>query len=59
MIDILSSMAILSKRWMEKGLSIKGGNLMFTVTEKALEVIKDFIKEKNVASAVRITLSMG
>jgi hypothetical protein len=32
---------------------------MFTVTEKALEVIKDFIKEKNVASAVRITLSMG
>jgi hypothetical protein len=38
---------------------IKGGNLMFTVTEKALEVIKDFIKEKNVVSAVRITLSMG
>jgi len=32
---------------------------MFTVTEKALEVIKDFIKEKNVVSAVRITLSMG
>ena len=32
---------------------------MFTVTEKALEVIKDFIKEKNVDSAVRITLSMG
>jgi iron-sulfur cluster assembly accessory protein len=32
---------------------------MFTVTDKALEVIKDFIKEKNVASAVRITLAMG
>ena len=32
---------------------------MFTVTEKALEVIKDFIKKKNVASAVRITLSVG
>jgi len=32
---------------------------MFTVTEKALEVIKDFIKEKKVVSAVRITLSMG
>ena len=32
---------------------------MFTVTDKALEVIKDFIKEKNVDSAVRITLSMG
>jgi HesB-like selenoprotein len=44
---------------MEEGSSIKGGYLMFTVTEKALEVIKDFIKEKNVASAVRITLSMG
>jgi hypothetical protein len=52
-------MAILSKRWMEKCSSIKGGYLMFTVTEKALEVIKDFIKEKNVDSAVRITLSMG
>jgi hypothetical protein len=32
---------------------------MFTVTDKALEVIKDFIKEKNSNSAVRITLSMG
>jgi iron-sulfur cluster assembly accessory protein len=44
---------------MEKGSSIKGGYLMFTVTDKALEVIKDFIKEKKVDSAVRITLSMG
>jgi hypothetical protein len=52
-------MAILRKRWMGKCSSIKGGYLMFTVTEKALEVIKDFIKEKNVVSAVRITLSMG
>lgn len=32
---------------------------MFTVTEKALEVIKDFIKEKKSDSAVRITLSIG
>ena len=32
---------------------------MFTVTEKALEVIKDFIKEKKPDSAVRITLSIG
>ena len=32
---------------------------MFTVTEKALEVIKDFIKEKKADSAVRITLSIG
>ena len=32
---------------------------MFTVTQKALEVIKDFIKEKKHDSAVRITLAMG
>ena len=32
---------------------------MFTVTQKALEVIKDFIKENKADSAVRITLSMG
>jgi Fe-S cluster assembly iron-binding protein IscA len=42
-----------------KGSSINGGYLMFTVTEKALEVIKDFIKEKKADSAVRITLSIG
>jgi len=59
LIDILSRMDMLSKRWMEKCPSTKGGCLMFTVTEKALEVIKDFIKKKNVASAVRITLSVG
>lgn len=32
---------------------------MLTVTEKASEVIKDFIREKKPDSAVRITLSMG
>lgn len=32
---------------------------MLTVTEKASEVIKDFIREKKTDSAVRITLSMG
>lgn len=32
---------------------------MFTVTEKALEIIQDFVKEKKPGSAVRITLSMG
>lgn len=32
---------------------------MFTVTEKALEVIKNFIKEKKSDLAVRITLSIG
>ena len=32
---------------------------MFTVTEKALEVIKDFIKEKKSDSAVRITMAIG
>jgi iron-sulfur cluster assembly accessory protein len=52
-------MAILIQRWIGKYSSIKGGYLMFTVTEKALEVIKDFIKDKKADSAVRITLSMG
>ena len=32
---------------------------MFTVTEKALEVIQDFIKEKKPGSAVRITMAIG
>lgn len=32
---------------------------MFTVTEKALEVIKNFIKERNTDLAVRITMSIG
>lgn len=32
---------------------------MFTVTDKALEVIKNFIKEKKSDLAVRITLSIG
>jgi len=32
---------------------------MFTVTDKAAEVIKDFLKDRNADSAVRITLSFG
>jgi len=32
---------------------------MLTVTEKALEVIKNFIKERNSDLAVRITMSIG
>lgn len=32
---------------------------MLTVSEKASEVIKDFIKEKKPDSAVRITMAMG
>jgi Fe-S cluster assembly iron-binding protein IscA len=32
---------------------------MFTVTEKASEVIKEFLKDKKVDSAVRITMSIG
>jgi Fe-S cluster assembly iron-binding protein IscA len=32
---------------------------MFTVSEKALEVIKNFIKERNTDLAVRITMSIG
>jgi len=32
---------------------------MFTVTDKASEVIKDFLKDKNQDAAVRITMSIG
>ena len=32
---------------------------MLTVTDKASEVIKDFLKDKNQAAAVRITMSIG
>jgi len=32
---------------------------MFTVTDKASEVIKEFLKDKNGNSAVRITMSWG
>lgn len=39
--------------------SKEGGNLMITVTDKAAEAIKNFLKDKNAASAIRITLSIG
>ncbi|KAF0155533.1 MAG: hypothetical protein FD159_2153 [Syntrophaceae bacterium] len=32
---------------------------MLTVTDKASEVIKDFLKDKNDDVAIRITMSMG
>ena len=32
---------------------------MLTVTDKASEVIKDFLKDKNVVESIRITMSMG
>jgi len=32
---------------------------MLTVTDKAFEVIKDFLKDKNADAAIRITMSMG
>jgi hypothetical protein len=32
---------------------------MFTVTDKASEVIKDFLKDKNQEAAIRITMSIG
>lgn len=32
---------------------------MFEVTEKALDVIKNYIKEKNPDAAIRITMSIG
>lgn len=37
----------------------KGDSSMLTVTEKASEVIKDFLKDKNANSAIRITMSIG
>ena len=50
---------MLSERSMEKYPSPEGGYLMFTVTDKASEVIKDFLKDKNESSAVRIIISQG
>ena len=32
---------------------------MLTVTDKASEVIKDFLKDKNQSASVRITMSIG
>lgn len=32
---------------------------MLTVTDKASEVIKDFLKDKNAEAAIRITSSIG
>jgi Fe-S cluster assembly iron-binding protein IscA len=32
---------------------------MLTVTNKASEVIKDFLKDKNADAAIRITMSIG
>ena len=32
---------------------------MLTVTDKASEVISDFLKDKNADAAIRITMSMG
>ena len=32
---------------------------MFTVSEKALEIIKNFIKEKKPDASIRITMSIG
>jgi hypothetical protein len=58
-IDNSSNMAKLHKISMEKYPSPEGGYVMFTVTDKAAEVIKDFLKDKNTDSAVRITLSFG
>jgi len=36
-----------------------GGDKMFTVTDKAAQVIQDFLKDKEKGLAVRITLSIG
>jgi len=44
---------------MDADIHRKGGYCMFTVSEKALEVIKDFIKEKKPDASIRITMSIG
>ena len=44
---------------MVKNPSEKGDNLMFTVTDKASEAIKEFLKDKDENSAIRITMSMS
>jgi len=57
MIDNLSIMDKLVSK--HKYKCSKGGFLMLTVTDKASEVIKDFLKDKDQAAAVRITMSIG
>jgi iron-sulfur cluster assembly protein len=44
---------------MVKNPSEKGDNLMFTVTDKASEAIKEFLKERDENSAIRITMAMS
>jgi|LSQX01.3.fsa_nt_gb Fe-S cluster assembly iron-binding protein IscA len=39
--------------------SPEGENTMLTVTDKASEVIKDFLKDKDTNAAIRITMSFG
>jgi hypothetical protein len=58
-IDNVLIMDKLSQRLMVKNPSEKGDNLMLTVTDKASEVIKDFLKDKNENSSIRITMAMG
>jgi hypothetical protein len=44
---------------MVKNPSEKGDKLMLTVTDRASEVIKDFLKDKKENSAIRITMAIG
>ncbi len=37
----------------------QGGKGMLNVTDKASEVIKDFLKDKSSDAAIRITMSIG
>ncbi|MFY9388176.1 MAG: hypothetical protein WAP08_09670 [Smithellaceae bacterium] len=41
------------------GASSEGENTMLEVTDKASEVIKDFLKDKGADAAIRITMSFG
>lgn len=49
----------LARILMAKEPSEKGDNLMLTVTDKASEAIKEFLKERDQNSAVRITMAMS
>ena len=46
-------------RLMSKRHYQKENAYMLTVTDKASEVIKDFLKDKNTDAAIRITMSIG
>jgi len=59
MIDNWFNMANLKKILKQYLRCVIRRKLMLTVTDKASEVIKDFLKDKDASMAIRITLSIG